>query len=292
MCRHFIETDYDVVVLSRDPARAALLPKGVKVARWDGRSTGEWTKYVEGAGGIVNLAGENIAAGRWTESRKRKVLESRLRAGRAVTEAVRRADKKPKVVVQASAIGYYGDRGDEILSESSGPGEGYLAEVAVRWENATADVAAMGVRYVVIRTGVVLGLEGGFLPHFLLPFKFFSGGHQGSGKQWISWIHIRDEVGAIRFLLERVDLSGVFNLVAPSPVRSREFFKTLGEVMGRPSWLHIPGFVLRLAFGEMARELLLSGQRVMPERLLSAGYEFQFSRLRGALKDLFSEKGP
>jgi len=199
---------------------------------------------------------------------------------------VEKSKSKPNVVVQASGIGYYGNRGDEILDESSSPGSGFLVEVAKQWEKTTEKVKFLGVRHIIIRTGVVLGKDGGFLPRVLLPFRLFVGGHLGSGKQWIPWIHIQDEAKAIRFLIEKEDLKGVFNLTSPNPLVSKDFFKILGKVIKRPSWLHIPGFFLRLFLGQMAEELILSGQRALPKRLLESGYEFLYSDLESALKEI------
>lgn len=287
LCRELIEENYNVVGLSRNPDEGGkLLPNEVNVVKWDAKTAVGWVNYTSGAYAIINLAGENIATGRWTHRRKKRILESRLNAGKAVVQAVEQAETKPKVVIQASGIGYCGDRGDELLDESSSPGSGFLVEVAKQWEEITEKVKSFGVRHVIIRTGVVLGPIGGFLSRVTLPFRLFVGGRLGSGKQWISWIHIYDEVNAIRFLMEREDLQGVFNLTAPSPVTSKDFFNVLGKVMRRPSWLPVPGFVLRLFMGQMADELILSGQRAIPKRLLEAGYEFMYPEAELALRGI------
>jgi uncharacterized protein (TIGR01777 family) len=290
LCKQLVEEGYDVVALSRNPKKGSeSFPNQVKVAKWDAKTAEGWANYADGAYAVINLAGENIASGRWTQRKKHKILESRLNAGKAVVEAVELTEYKPKVVIQASGIGYYGDRGDEALDESSSPESGFLTEVAKRWEDSTKRVESFGVRHVIIRTGVVLGPNGGFLSRVTLPFRLFIGGRLGTGKQWISWVHIEDEVRAIRFLMEKEDLQSVFNLAAPSPLTSKDFFRVLGKVMRRPSWLPVPGFVLRVALGEMAKELILSGQRAMPKRLLESGYEFLYPGAESALRQILTE---
>jgi uncharacterized protein (TIGR01777 family) len=280
LCKHLAQAGYDVVALSRNPKKGSeSLPNQVKVASWDAKTSKGWVNYVDGAYAIINLAGENIGSGRWTPGKKRRILESRLNAGKAVVEAVEEVGNKPKVVIQASGIGIYGNRDDEILDEFSRPGSGFLTEVAKQWEGSTKKVESLGVRHVIIRTGVVLGADG-FLSRVVLPFRLFVGGHLGSGNQWIPWIHIDDEVRAIRFLMERQNLQGAFNLTAPNFLMSKEFFSLLGKTIKRPSWLPLPDFLLRLLLGEMARELILSGQRAMPKRLLESGYDFFLSRCK------------
>jgi len=287
LCRELIQGRYEVVELSRGPEMGkALLPNQVKVVKWDTQSSEGWADYADGAYAIVNLAGENIASGTWTTERKQRILQSRLDAGKAVVEAVEKVKTKPQVVIQSSGIGYYGDSGDEIVDETSPPGSGFLVEVAKQWEKTTQEVESMGVRHVVIRTGVVLGEEGGFLSRIIPPYRFFLGGYMGSGKQWIPWIHIDDEAKAIRFLMEKKDLQGVFNLTAPNPITSRDFSKVLGKAMKKPAWLPVPGFVLRLFLGEMAKELILSGQRAVPKRLLESGYEFSYADAKSALAQI------
>lgn len=281
---------HEVIVLSRDPARAGNLPEGVQAVRWDARSAEGWGHLAEGAGAIVNLAGASIAGEglvpkRWTSARKDLIRWSRLSAGRAVAEAVARAKEKPRVVVQASGIGYYGPRGDEVVMEEDPPGRDFLAGVAQEWEASTAPVEEWDVRRVVIRTAVVLSQKGGVLPLMLLPFRFFLGGPLGSGRQWVPWIHVADEVRAIRFLMEREEARGPFNLVAPNSVTNQEFSRIAGRVLRRPSFVRAPAFALRLALGELAT-ILLDGQRAVPQRLLDLGFAFQFPELEGALRDL------
>lgn len=287
LCRRLAERGYEIIALSRNLEKGkGVLGKDVQVVEWNGKNSQGWLSYVEGAQALLNLAGESLASGRWTEEKKQSILQSRLDAGRAVVEAARLAKKKPEVVVQASAIGYYGLRRDEVCDESSAPGQGFLSEVSQKWELSTQEVEAQIIRRVTIRTGIVLGREGGAFVRLEKPFRLFMGGPLGSGKQWFSWIHLDDEVNAIIFLMEREDLSGVFNLTAPHPVLQKDFSRTLGKVMKRPSWLPVPGFLLRLLFGAMAKETLLSGQRVVPSRLLDSGFRFLYPELESALKEI------
>ncbi len=278
---------YEIAVLTRNPAKARdLLGAGVKAAPWDGRSSESWIELASGARAIVNLAGENIGAGRWTRERRRAILASRLNAGEAVVDAIRRAQRRPAVLIQASAVGYYGPRGDEEVDESAEQGWGFLAGVVRDWEQSTAEVVGLGVRRVVIRSAPVLEADGGVLPRFLRQFRLFVGGPLGSGRQWLSWIHLDDEIAAIRSLLERDDLEGVFNLTAPRPVTMDEFARGLGRALHRPSFFRVPGLALRLLFGEMAEETILSGQRVMPKNLLKAGFEFRYPDLDSAFEEI------
>lgn len=281
-----VQDGHHVIVLSRTPERyTGRLPAGVQVERWDARSAEGWAHLADGADAIVNLAGENIAAGRWTPERKRRIRESRLNAGRAVVEAVQAASNRPRVVVQASAVGYYGPCGDEEVTENHPPGSDFLARVCVEWEASTAPVEELGVRRPILRTGIVLSTEGGALPRMLPPFKLGLGGRLGSGRQWFPWIHIRDEVRAIRFLVEREDASGPYNLTAPNPVTNAELTRALGRVLGRPALLPVPALALKVLFGEMAT-VLLDGQRAVPRRLLEAGFSFEFTDVEAALRDL------
>ncbi|MGB9890899.1 MAG: TIGR01777 family oxidoreductase [Anaerolineae bacterium] len=282
-----VAAGYEVVVLSRNPQRAGVAPE-VRVEAWDGRTAQGWDHLADGAYAIVNLAGENLAGGRWTADRKRRIRQSRLDAGQAVVEAVRAAARKPAVVVQASGIGYYGPHGDEEVTEDFPPGSDFLGRLAVEWEASTAPVEGMGVRRVVIRTGVVLSREGGALPRLALPFRFFLGGPLGNGRQWVPWIHIADEVRAIRFLLEQGAAQGPYNLAAPHPLPNRELARALGQVLRRPAWLPVPAFALRLLLGEMAA-VLLTGQRALPKRLLEAGFAFRFPDGEAALQNLISQ---
>ncbi len=277
----------EVVVLTRDPSRMGPLAPNTRAVQWDGRTAGDWARLLDGDTVIVHLAGDPVAEGRWTEEKKRRIRASRVDSGRAVLEAVRQAKAKPRALLQGSAVGYYGDAGGAVVDESHPPGDDFLARVCVEWEASTAEVAALGVRRPVLRTGIVLSNEGGALPRMALPFRMLAGGPLGDGRQWVPWIHEADEVGAIRFLIERADADGPFNLTAPEPLTSRDFSRALGAVLHRPSIAPAPGFALRLLLGEMA-DALLHGQRAVPRGLLDLGYVFRYPEAPGALRDLLS----
>jgi len=285
LCRE-LRGDHEVVALSRDARRAADALGGdvARVVEWDARTTSGWAREVVGAAAVVNLAGENVASGRWSRSQKESIRQSRVHSARAMLDALEAASDKPGVWVQASAIGFYGSRVDETLDEDAGPGDGFLADVCRRVEAVAGKSDGLGVRGVVIRTGVVLGTGGGALPKLMAPFRFYLGGHVGNGKQWFSWISLRDEIRAIRFLIENKRARGAFNLTAPEPVTMKAFCQSLGQVLGRPAWLAVPSPVLRLLAGEMAEEVLLAGQKVVPKRLVEAGFEFEHRDVGSALK--------
>ena len=288
LCR-LLHKDYEVIALSRDARRAAKSIGDVaKIVEWDGRTTGSWFKEANGTFAIINLTGENIGSGRWSESKKADILHSRLGSSKAVLEAVKQMDKKPKVVIQASAIGYYGPRQNEQLDENSTPGKGFLAGVCRDVESSVEKIEALGIRCIVIRSGVVLGRDGGAFEKLVKPFRFFLGGHLGSGRQWFSWIHLDDEITAIKFLMENENLKGAFNLTAPKPVNMKDFCKILGKVLHRPAWLNVPAFAARMALGQMADEMLLSGQKVLPKRLLNTGFDFKYTNVKQALIDITS----
>ena len=279
-----INDGHETIVLSRRPERATRLPAQVRVERWDARTAQGWGSLADGADAIVNLAGASIAQ-RWTAGRKRRIRESRLNAGRAVVQAVELASVKPRVMIQASGAGYYGPRGDEEIVEQEPAGSDFLGQLAIEWEASTAPVERLGVRRTVIRSGVVLSTEGGAFPPMLLQSRLFLGGPLGSGRQWLPWIHIADEVRAIRFLIENESAQGPFNLVAPNPLTSAEFNRVLGRVMRRPAFMPVPAFALRLLAGEMST-VLLDGQRAVPRRLLDLGFTFRFPNAAEALRDL------
>jgi uncharacterized protein (TIGR01777 family) len=242
------------------------------------------TDKLKGFDAVINLAGENIAAGRWTDDQKRKIRDSRVNGTHLLTEGIAKLSKRPGVFVCASATGIYGDRGDEILDEHSESGGGFLAGVCREWEMATGPAVQAGVRAVNLRFGPILAREGGMLAKLLTPFKMGMGGKVGSGKQYISWVAIEDAIGAIKVALHDESVRGPLNVVSPNPVTNEVFTKTLGHVLSRPTALAMPAFAARLAFGEMADEMLLASQRVMPKRLVEVGYDFQQPELEGALR--------
>jgi len=287
LVQHLIQHGHLVTVVSRQPYKPASLPAMINFARWDGTSVEGWGHLVEEVDAIVNLAGAGIADARWSEERKKELFDSRVNAGKAIVEAVRAAENKPKVLIQASAVGYYGPQQDEIITEATGPANDFLAALCQQWEASSQPVEDMGVRRVIIRSGVVLDMKGGALPRMVMPFRFFAGGPVGSGRQWFSWVHHHDEVNAIRFLIENDSARGPVNLTAPNPLKNRDFAKALGRVMKRPALAPVPSVVLKILFGEMS-STLLTGQRVVPERLQELGYEFKFPEAKMALEDVLA----
>jgi hypothetical protein len=259
-------------------------------ARWDPERGHVDGAAVDGVDTVVHLAGESIAGGRWTATRKERIRESRRRGTRVLAEAVARAERPPAAFVCASAMGFYGDRGDEPLTEESPPGRGFLADVTREWEEAGAPARERGVRVVHLRLGMVLSPAGGALAQMLLPFRLGAGGVLGSGRQWWSWVTLDDVLGAIRHALLTPGLSGPVNVAAPNPATNAAFTKALGRALSRPTLAPAPAFALRLVLGEMADALLLSSARLVPERLLRTGYTFRHPELEGALRHLL--RGP
>lgn len=239
---------------------------------------------LEGFETIINLAGENIAGGRWTDEQKRKIRDSRINGTHLLSEAVAKMNSKPGAFICASATGIYGDRDDETLDEQSESGGGFLAGVCREWEQATGPASKAGVRVVNLRMGPILAREGGMLSKLLTPFKMGMGGKVGSGKQYISWVALDDAVNAIKLAIDDESIHGPINIVSPNPVRNEEFTKTLGHVLNRPTALAMPAFAARLAFGEMADEMLLASQKVLPKRLTAAGFQFQYPTLESAMR--------
>jgi uncharacterized protein len=269
---------HDVVALVRSVSRSH-----AAAIAWDPAGGKIDLTRLEGFDGVVHLAGESIASGRWTTEKKRRIRESRERDTRLLAEGLAQLKQPPRVLASASAIGYYGDRAAELLTEESAPGTDFLAEVCVAWEKATVAAAEKGIRVVNLRFGVILSATGGALAKMLPPFRMGVGGRVGDGKQFMSWITLLDAVRAIRFALEHEELHGPVNVVSPEPVTNAEFTKTLGRALSRPTLFPIPAFGLRLVFGETADAILLASQRVEPMRLHEAGFEFKSSELKVAL---------
>jgi uncharacterized protein (TIGR01777 family) len=278
---------HEVVVLSRTPDKLNRvgLPHGARAQGWDAKTGEGWAELVNANAVIVNLAGENLAHWRWTKKHKEKVVESRMAAARAVVDAIRRSRRTPRLVLQASAVGYYGGRGDEELTEFSAAGQGFLAELSKQWEKAIP-VAVPG-RRAFLRLGVVLSRRGGAFPPMLWASRF-GVSRMGSGQQWLPWVHEDDVASAIRFLMLNETISGPFNIVAPESVTFREFFRTLAKVRHRPVLLPVPGFALKLGMGEMATAMLDS-QRVVPRKLLDAGFAFRHDTIEDAVQDLIKK---
>jgi uncharacterized protein (TIGR01777 family) len=285
LCRALVDDRHDVTVLTRRrPADSAAREDGVTWLGWaPGRAGGTWPQQIDGADAVVNLAGEPIAARRWTKAQKARIRSSRIAVTENVARAIAGAARPPAVLISGSAVGYYGARGDEPIAEDAPPGADFLAAVCREWEEAARAAERPATRVALVRTGLVLEADGGALERMLLPFRLFGGGPLGSGRQYWPWIHRADWIGMVRWLLATPAAAGPFNATAPNPVTNREFSAALGRAMKRPSWLPAPPVALRIALGEMADALLLSGQRAVPERALQMGYRFQFEKVDDAL---------
>jgi uncharacterized protein (TIGR01777 family) len=282
---------HEVILLSRNPVQVSGLPalRNVRAERWDGKTANGWGQLVNGSTAILNFAGENIGIPPipwWLPGRRQRIRESRVNSGRAIVQAVQNATEKPFVVIQASGINYYGLRGDQITTEKDSAGNDFAAQVCIDWEKATVDVESMGVRRVIIRTAPNLTYQGGILFFLALPFRLFTGGPIGGGKQWFSWIHTIDQVRALRFLIENENARGVYNVSAPDPKTNADFGKLIARVLHRPYWFPVPAFVMRLIFGELGDSLVLGSQRVLPQRLQQAGFQFKFADAEMALRDI------
>lgn len=274
----------EVVALVRR-ARPAPWSEGIRLEEWDGRSQGPWAAAVDGAAAVVNLAGASVAGKRWSPAYKDEILRSRLDSTGAVVQAMGAAARKPGVLVNASAVGYYGPRGPEPLDEEAAPGDDFLAQVCRRWEARAREAEALGARVVLVRTGVVLAKEGGALPQFLPPFRAFVGGPLGSGRQWFPWIHLEDEVSLLVWAIDSSSARGPVNGAAPGGQTMGDFCAALGRVLHRPSWAKVPAAALRVLVGEFA-DVLTTGQHAVPARALQGGFRFRFADSEAALRDL------
>lgn len=282
-----LERGHEVTVFSRNYGKAEkIFGNKVYIQQWRTDEYVVLQEFAHKVDVVINLAGENLAAKRWTIAQKRKILSTRVNVGKALSFALKQSHQKPYLLLQASAVGYYGFSEEEVFTEDSPKGEGFLSMVTNQWQDSVRNVEKDNTRKVFLRTGVVLGREGGMLPKMKIPFKYFAGGYPGSGNQWLSWIHIEDEVNAIIWLMEKEDSSGFYNLTAPNPVRMKEFAKVMGKVMKRPVLFRIPAFFLKLIYGDMAKETMLKGQKAIPRKLKDEGFEFRFNTLEQALSDL------
>ena len=278
--KSFNEKAYEMLLASRSD------PKEEGQIRWnmDTGFANEDLARLEGLDAVIHLAGENVSGLRWTEDKKKAIRDSRVFGTRTMIEAFAKLEKKPKVFISGSAIGFYGDRADDEMTETSAAGDTFLAKVCKEWEGESRRAEDMGIRTVLLRTGIVLSKDGGALATMLTPFKFGVGGVIGSGKQWMSWVSLDDVVAIINFALENESLRGAVNVASPNPVTNEEFTKTLGSVLYRPTFLPLPEFAVNLVFGEMGDALLLASTRVIPKRLLDAGFEFKYTELKAAIE--------
>ena len=285
LCDALLARGDSVVGLTRDPQKARGTNPGVVWHAWQPTLERPPAEAFEGVDGVVNLLGERIDQ-RWSEEAKRRIMESRRTGTHNLVGTIAGLKRKPRVLVNQAAIGFYGDRGEAMVDESSGPGEGYDSEVVQEWEEAAREVEGSGVRLVVVRSGHVLDAGDGMLAELLPPFKLGVGGPLAGGRQYVSWIHIDDEVGILLWALDNEKVSGTINATAPNPVTSRAFSKAIGRAIGRPAAMPVPGLVLDLKFGSEFGHVLRGGQRVMPRRALDLGYEFRFTDVEDALSDL------
>jgi uncharacterized protein (TIGR01777 family) len=277
--RSLRERGHELLLASRKP------PKDDSYIQWDIEKGFTEPQRLEGIDAVIHLAGENLSALRWTEEKKKAIRDSRVLGTRNIVDAISDLEQRPGVLIAASAIGFYGDRGDEELTETSKAGKNFLAEVCREWESEARRAEDSGVRTVLLRTGIVLSKDGGALGTMLTPFKFGLGGVIGDGKQWMSWISLDDQIEVINFALENEKLRGAVNAVGPDPVTNQEFTAVMGEVLYRPTFIPVPEFAVHLAFGEMGEALLLDSTKVIPKRLLDAGYKFKFPDLKKAIEN-------
>lgn len=281
---------HQIVVFTRNKSKAKkVFPSSafpnLETIEYNPKESGDWQQAISGCDAVINLAGEPISE-RWTPQHKKEIMESRQLGTRKIVEAIEQAESKPKVLINSSAIGYYGTSETATFDENSASGNDFLAQVCQQWEAEAEKVKEAGVRLVIIRTGIVLG-NGGALAKMIGPFKMFAGGPIGSGRQWFSWIHRDDLVNLIMEALKREDLEGVYNGTAPNPVKMAQFCQTLGEVLHRPSWLPVPEFALELLLGDGAK-VVLEGQQVLPKKTQSAGFQYQYPTLKPALKEILA----
>lgn len=284
VCRELIARGYEVVVFSRDlDAARAKVPGAAEYVAWTPAESGPWAARLDGAWGVISLAGASIAGKRWNAEYKREIRDTRVSGTRGLVKAMAAAQEKPEVFISGSAVGFYGARDATPLDESATGGDDFLAGVVRDWEDAAREAEGLGIRTALIRTGIVLDKDEGALALQKLPFQFFVGGPILPGTQWISWIHLADEVGIILFALEEDGVRGPINATGPAPQTSHDFSAALGHALGRPSWLPVPGFALKVALGEFA-DTVVTGQRVIPKKALEAGYEFQYGTSETALR--------
>lgn len=289
LIRKLLEEKHTLYLLTRDPEKAGkYFGRSVTALQWDARSPGDWFTYVNGADAVINLTGESIASKRWTRPQKELLRTSRIDATRVVVQAIESASVRPSVLINASAVGYYGHVPDDTVTESYPASDDFLGTLSEAWESEAFRAEKLNVRVACLRIGIVLGDGGGALEKMILPFKLFAGGPLGSGQQWFPWIHRDDVIGSILFILNHDTISGPVNLTAPHPVRMREFCKMLGKTLRRPSWIPVPGFVLRIAVGEFA-QFLLTGQKAVPEKLQKNQYAFLYSDLEMALRNIVAK---
>ena len=289
LCKELSLRGDDLTIFSTNVEKAkAILPFAKEVVKWNNFDK-DYSSFLEGKDAVIHLAGASVAGKRWTPSYKKEIYDSRINTTRNLVSSIEKCKQKPEVFISASAIGFYGERGDSILSETSSAGNDFLSHVCDDWEKASDQFEKFDVRRVIVRTGIVLSVDDGALKKMLFPFQLYVGGRLGNGKQWFSWIHLADIISLYLFLLDNKNLKGIFNAVSPQPVQMKTFAKTLGKVLRKPSLFSVPKFILKLVMGESATAILAS-QKVKPEALLQAGFKFKFEDLESALKELLKTK--
>jgi len=289
LCKELSLRGDELTIFSTNVEKAkAILPFAKEVVKWNNFDK-DYSSFLEGKDAVIHLAGASVAGKRWTPSYKKEIYDSRINTTRNLVSSIEKCKQKPEVFISASAIGFYGEREDNILTETSSVGKDFLSHVCADWEKASERLEMLNVRRAIIRTGIVLSTDDGALKKMLLPFQLYVGGPLGNGKQWFSWIHLADIISLYLFLLNNKNLKGIFNAVSPEPVQMKTFAKILGKVLHKPSLFSVPKFILKLVMGESATAILAS-QKVKPEALLQAGFKFKFEDLESALKELLKTK--
>ena len=289
LCASLSQEGHRITLLTRKIETQRACDSTVTAIEWNGRTAGDWEHCLDDAHAVINLAGAPIADRRWTDARKQLLMESRTLSTRLLVEALSRRSLKPRTLISASGIGYYGESDDRVLDEGARRGQGFLPDLCLAWEAEALRAAEFGVRVILLRTGMVLERDGGALPKMLLPFRLFAGGPIMPGTQWVSWIHRLDHIGLIKWALTTPRVSGPVNAVAPEAVMMNQFCDVLGRVLHRPSWLPVPGFALHAALGELGT-LMTTGQRVTPAKALSEGYVFHYPTLEPALRAIMTKR--
>jgi uncharacterized protein (TIGR01777 family) len=285
LSEELISSGYEVIIITR-PGKHEEEQSGLRTIEWDYRSPLPLNEKIDA---VINLSGKSIGQ-RWTDKAREQIILSRVITTSAIVTAINSGLLNPEVFINSSAVGYYGERGDEPLDENESPGKDFLSEVCIKWEAEAYRVNNNTTRVITLRTGVVFGKEG-VLKKLVLPYKFYSGGTLGPGHQWLSWIHIRDLARLVKYIIENKEIRGPVNAVSPSPVTMKDLGKTIGKVLGSPSWFHVPGFLLKTALGGMS-DMLLHGQRAIPEKLMQSGFKFMFPDPGNALEDILSPSNP
>ena len=288
LLNRLISTGHKVTLLTRNPGIVNKGEIALHKLQWDGKTIGSWSESIDGAVAVINLCGENVASKRWTRDQKIKLLDSRIDPTRVLIKAISEAGKKPSLLINASAAGFYGNYGTGEVTEDDGKGDGFLADLCDKWEQEGSCAEKYGTRVVFLRFGVVLDTSGGALKKMLPPFRMFVGGPLGTGKQWFSWIHCDDAVNVIHFALQNPQVIGPINVVAPSPITMSEFASSLGKLLERPSGLHVPSFILKLGLGEMSG-MLIGGRKIIPKKLLDNKFVFSYPDIDRALTSLLKK---